>query len=80
MYLSFASTTLMGWHLLVTFCSLHVALWMKFFGHRPFDSSNAMGFGVLTGICIGLLNLRLGFNSGFYQVRARAFHESYKLV
>jgi hypothetical protein len=28
-----------------------------------------MGFGVLNGISIGLLNLSLGFNSvGFYQV------------
>ena len=26
----------MCWHLLVTFCSLHVALWMKFFEHKPY--------------------------------------------
>ncbi|GJM94721.1 hypothetical protein PR202_ga11394 [Eleusine coracana subsp. coracana] len=62
-------TTLTSWHLLVTFCSLHVALWMKFFEHKPFDSRTVMGFGVLNGISIGLLNLSLGFNSvGFYQM------------
>ena len=65
----FAATTLTSWHLLVTFCSLHVALWMKFFEHKAFDSRTVMGFGVLNGISIGLLNLSLGFNSvGFYQV------------
>lgn len=66
-----AATTLTSWHLLVTFCSLHVALWMKFFEHKPFDSRTVMGFGVLNGISIGLLNLSLGFNSvGFYQVHS----------
>ncbi|KAJ4839794.1 hypothetical protein Tsubulata_036894 [Turnera subulata] len=50
-------------------CSLHVALWMKLFEHKPFDSRAVMGFGILNGISIGLLNLSLGFNSvGFYQV------------
>ncbi|THF94311.1 hypothetical protein TEA_020347 [Camellia sinensis var. sinensis] len=64
---SFA-TTLTSWHLLVTFCSLHVALWMKLFEHKPFDPRAVMGFGVLNGTSIGLLNLSLGFNSvGFYQ-------------
>ncbi|KAM3401243.1 hypothetical protein ACQJBY_005799 [Aegilops geniculata] len=63
------ATTLTSWHLLVTFCSLHVALWMKFFEHKAFDSRTVMGFGVLNGISIGLLNLSLGFNSvGFYQM------------
>ncbi|RWR79035.1 hypothetical protein CKAN_00759200 [Cinnamomum micranthum f. kanehirae] len=65
---SFA-TTLTSWHLLVTFCSLHVALWMKLFEHKPFDARAVMGFGILNGISIGLLNLSLGFNSvGFYQM------------
>lgn len=65
----FAATTLTSWHLLVTFCSLHVALWMKLFEHKPFDPRAVMGFGILNGISIGLLNLSLGFNSvGFYQV------------
>ncbi|GMP89943.1 hypothetical protein CsSME_00041294 [Camellia sinensis var. sinensis] len=65
---SFA-TTLTSWHLLVTFCSLHVALWMKLFEHKPFDPRAVMGFGVLNGTSIGLLNLSLGFNSvGFYQM------------
>lgn len=69
-----AATTLTSWHLLVTFCSLHVALWMKLFEHKPFDPRAVMGFGVLNGISIGLLNLSLGFNSvGFYQVK---FHSS----
>nr|CAB3464081.1 unnamed protein product [Digitaria exilis] len=36
---------------------------------EPFDSRTVMGFGVLNGISIGLLNLSLGFNSvGFYQM------------
>ncbi|XP_020585796.1 uncharacterized membrane protein At1g06890-like isoform X1 [Phalaenopsis equestris] len=65
---SFA-TTLTSWHLLVTFCSLHVASWMKFFEHKPFDRKVVVGFGILNGISIGLLNLCLGFNSiGFYQM------------
>lgn len=63
------ATTLTSWHLLVTFCSLHVALWMKLFEHKPFDARTVMGFGVLNGCSIGLLNLSLGFNSvGFYQM------------
>ncbi|CAM8969593.1 unnamed protein product [Rhodiola kirilowii] len=63
------ATTLTSWHLLVTFCSLHVALRMKFFDHKPFDPKSVMGFGILNGISIGLLNLSLGFNSvGFYQM------------
>lgn len=64
-----AATTLTSWHLLVTFCSLHVAQWINLFEHKPFDSRTVMGFGILNGISIGLLNLSLGFNSvGFYQV------------
>ncbi|RHN69825.1 putative sugar phosphate transporter domain-containing protein [Medicago truncatula] len=63
------ATTLTSWHLLVTFCSLHVALKMKFFEHKPFEQKAVMGFGILNGISIGLLNLSLGFNSvGFYQM------------
>ncbi|GAB2216569.1 hypothetical protein Droror1_Dr00024344 [Drosera rotundifolia] len=63
------ATTLTSWHLLVTFCSLHVALKMKLFEHKPFDQRAVVGFGVLNGISIGLLNLSLGFNSvGFYQM------------
>lgn len=69
-YLFVASaTTLTSWHLLVTFISLHAALWMKLFEHKPFDPRAVMGFGILNGTSIGLLNLSLGFNSvGFYQV------------
>ncbi|KAL2238438.1 uncharacterized membrane protein At1g06890 [Sesamum indicum] len=63
------ATTLTSWHLLVTFCSLHIALWMKWFEHKPFDPRAVMGFGILNGTSIGLLNLSLGFNSvGFYQM------------
>jgi len=70
LYIELTATTLTSWHLLVTFCSLHVALWMKFFEHKPFDPRAVLGFGVLNGISIGLLNLSLGFNSvGFYQVQ-----------
>ncbi|KAH7537659.1 UDP-xylose transporter 3 [Ziziphus jujuba] len=65
---SFA-TTLTSWHLLVTFCSLHAALRMRLFEHKTFDQKAVMGFGILNGISIGLLNLSLGFNSvGFYQM------------
>ena len=63
------ATTLTSWHLLVTFCSLHVALKMRFFEHKPFEQKAVMGFGILNGTSIGLLNLSLGFNSvGFYQM------------
>ncbi|CAL5204234.1 unnamed protein product [Lathyrus oleraceus] len=63
------ATTLTSWHLLVTFCSLHVALKMRLFEHKPFDQKAVMGFGILNGTSIGLLNLSLGFNSvGFYQM------------
>ncbi|KAL0382210.1 UNVERIFIED_CONTAM: UDP-xylose transporter 2 [Sesamum calycinum] len=63
------ATTLTSWHLLVTFCSLHAALSMKFFEHKPIELQTVIGFGILNGISIGLLNLSLGFNSvGFYQV------------
>ncbi|XP_047311443.1 UDP-xylose transporter 3 [Impatiens glandulifera] len=63
------ATTLTSWHLLVTFCSLHFSLWMKLFEHKPFDPRAVMGFGILNGTSIGLLNLSLGFNSvGFYQM------------
>ncbi|XP_022729663.1 UDP-xylose transporter 3 isoform X2 [Durio zibethinus] len=42
---------------------------MKLFEHKPFDARAVMGFGILNGISIGLLNLSLGFNSvGFYQM------------
>ena len=42
---------------------------MRFFEHKPFEQKAVMGFGILNGISIGLLNLSLGFNSvGFYQV------------
>ncbi|KAL5228850.1 hypothetical protein ABZP36_017115 [Zizania latifolia] len=63
------ATTLTSWHLLVTFCSLHVALQMKLFKNKDLDPKATIGFGILNGISIGLLNLSLGFNSvGFYQV------------
>ena len=72
-----SATTLTSWHLLVTFCSLHVALRLKFFEHKPFDSRAVMGFGILNGISIGLLNLSLGFNSvGFYQVNSFLFNNT----
>ncbi|KAH1057214.1 hypothetical protein J1N35_035279 [Gossypium stocksii] len=41
---------------------------LKLFEHKPFDARAVMGFGILNGISIGLLNLSLGFKSvGFYQ-------------
>uniref|UniRef100_A0A0E0JQE6 Sugar phosphate transporter domain-containing protein n=1 Tax=Oryza punctata TaxID=4537 RepID=A0A0E0JQE6_ORYPU len=66
---AYLATTLTSWHLLVTFCSLHVALQMKLFENKDLDPKIIIGFGILNGISIGLLNLSLGFNSiGFYQV------------
>lgn len=63
------ATTLTSWHLIVTFLSLHVARQLALFEHKPFDPRTVMGFGILNGASIGLLNLSLGFNSvSFYQM------------
>ncbi|CAM0956775.1 unnamed protein product [Alopecurus aequalis] len=63
------ATTLTSWHLLVTFCTLHVAQRLRFFEAKPIDGRTVISFGLLNGISIGLLNLCLGFNSvGFYQM------------
>jgi len=63
------ATTLTSWHLLVTFCTLHVAQRLRFFEAKPIDAQTVVSFGLLNGISIGLLNLCLGFNSvGFYQM------------
>ncbi|GFP84240.1 uncharacterized membrane protein at1g06890 [Phtheirospermum japonicum] len=62
------ATTLTSWHLMVTYCSLHVALRLNFFENKPIDMKTVVLFGILNGVSIGLLNLSLGFNSiGFYQ-------------
>lgn len=64
-----AATTLTSWHLMVTFCTLHVAQRLNFFETKAIDLKTVMLFGILNGVSIGLLNLSLGFNSvGFYQV------------
>lgn len=64
-----AATTLTSWHLLVTFIFLHCARWFDFFEHKSMEPRMLVGFGILNGISIALLNLSLGFNSvGFYQV------------
>ncbi|KAI4368766.1 hypothetical protein MLD38_017283 [Melastoma candidum] len=63
------ATTLTSWHLVVTFCTLHVAQRLNFFETKSVDMKTVMLFGILNGISIGLLNLSLGFNSvGFYQM------------
>uniref|UniRef100_A0A452YG51 Sugar phosphate transporter domain-containing protein n=1 Tax=Aegilops tauschii subsp. strangulata TaxID=200361 RepID=A0A452YG51_AEGTS len=63
------ATTLTSWHLLVTFCTLHIAQRLRFFEPKPIDAQTVISFGFLNGISIGLLNLCLGFNSvGFYQM------------
>ncbi|CAH2060304.1 unnamed protein product, partial [Thlaspi arvense] len=62
-------TTLTSWHLMVTYCTLHVAYRLNFFENKPIDTKTVVLFGLLNGISIGLLNLSLGFNSiGFYQM------------
>ncbi|PKA52081.1 putative membrane protein [Apostasia shenzhenica] len=63
------ATTLTSWHLMVTFCTLHVAQRLHFFEAKAIDSRTIVLFGLLNGTSIGLLNLSLGFNSiGFYQM------------
>ncbi|XP_078166778.1 UDP-xylose transporter 1-like [Carex rostrata] len=63
------ATTLTSWHLMVTFCTLHIAQKLHFFEPKPIDSQTVVLFGLLNGTSIGLLNLSLGFNSiGFYQM------------
>ncbi|GJP35224.1 hypothetical protein CLOM_g19732 [Closterium sp. NIES-68] len=63
------ATTLSSWHLVITFLSLHIARTIGFFEHKAFDPKVVVGFGLLNGASIGLLNLTLGFNSvGFYQM------------
>ncbi|CAM0945159.1 unnamed protein product [Alopecurus aequalis] len=63
------ATTLTSWHLMVTFCTLHVAQSMHFFEPKAIDGHTVILFGLLNGTSIGLLNLSLGFNSiGFYQM------------
>lgn len=63
------ATTLTSWHLMVTYCTLHVALRLNFFENKPVDMKTVMLFGILNGVSIGFLNLSLGFNSiGFYQM------------
>lgn len=63
------ATTLTSWHLMVTFCTLHMALRFNLFEAKPVDMKTVMLFGILNGVSIGFLNLSLGFNSiGFYQM------------
>ncbi|KAJ8616037.1 hypothetical protein MRB53_035409 [Persea americana] len=63
------ATTLTSWHLMVTFCTLHVAQRFNFFEPKSIDLKTVMLFGILNGVSIGFLNLSLGFNSiGFYQM------------
>ncbi|AQK44917.1 Nucleotide/sugar transporter family protein [Zea mays] len=72
------ATTLTSWHLMVTFCTLHVAQRLRFFEPKAIDGQTVILFGLLNGTSIGLLNLSLGFNSiGFYQVSSSS--ESIKL-
>ena len=63
------ATTLTSWHLMVTYCTLHVAQRLHFFEPKAIDGHTVILFGLLNGTSIGLLNLSLGFNSiGFYQM------------
>uniref|UniRef100_A0A803M3I3 Sugar phosphate transporter domain-containing protein n=1 Tax=Chenopodium quinoa TaxID=63459 RepID=A0A803M3I3_CHEQI len=63
------ATTLTSWHLMVTYCTLHLAQRLKFFETKSVDMKTVVMFGILNGVSIGLLNLSLGFNSiGFYQM------------
>ncbi|XP_021864880.2 UDP-xylose transporter 1 [Spinacia oleracea] len=63
------ATTLTSWHLMVTYCTLHIAQRLNFFETKTVEMKTVILFGILNGISIGLLNLSLGFNSiGFYQM------------
>uniref|UniRef100_A0A803NBB2 Sugar phosphate transporter domain-containing protein n=1 Tax=Chenopodium quinoa TaxID=63459 RepID=A0A803NBB2_CHEQI len=63
------ATTLTSWHLMVTYCTLHLAQRLNFFETKSVDMKTVVMFGILNGVSIGLLNLSLGFNSiGFYQM------------
>lgn len=63
------ATTLTSWHLMVTYCTLHVAQRLNFFENKSIDMKTVILFGILNGVSIGFLNLSLGFNSiGFYQM------------
>ncbi|KAG1353919.1 UDP-xylose transporter 1 [Cocos nucifera] len=63
------ATTLTSWHLMVTFCTLHVAQRLHLFEPKYIDGRTVVLFGLLNGTSIGFLNLSLGFNSiGFYQM------------
>ncbi|KAI3523404.1 hypothetical protein L1887_01495 [Cichorium endivia] len=63
------ATTLTSWHLMVTYCTLHVANRLNFFENKKIDTKTVILFGILNGVSIGFLNLSLGFNSiGFYQM------------
>ncbi|XP_076928406.1 UDP-xylose transporter 1-like [Bidens hawaiensis] len=63
------ATTLTSWHLMVTYCTLHVAQRLNFFENKKIDMKTVILFGILNGVSIGFLNLSLGFNSiGFYQM------------
>ncbi|MFS8011770.1 putative sugar phosphate transporter domain-containing protein [Helianthus anomalus] len=63
------ATTLTSWHLMVTYCTLHVAQRLNFFENKRIDMKTVILFGILNGVSIGFLNLSLGFNSiGFYQM------------
>ncbi|XP_006656119.1 UDP-xylose transporter 1-like [Oryza brachyantha] len=63
------ATTLTSWHLMMTFCTLHMAQRLHFFEPKAIDGQTVILFGLLNGTSIGLLNLSLGFNSiGFYQM------------
>ncbi|XP_026432577.1 UDP-xylose transporter 1-like isoform X3 [Papaver somniferum] len=58
-----------SWHLLVTFCTLHVAQRFNVFKTKAIDTETVMLFGILNDVSTGLLDLCLGFNSiGFYQM------------
>ncbi|CAL9153736.1 unnamed protein product [Musa hybrid cultivar] len=63
------ASTLTSWHLMMTFCTLHVAQRFHFFDPKSIDVRTVVLFGLLNGTSIGFLNLSLGFNSiGFYQM------------
>lgn len=72
------ATTLTSWHLMVTYCTLHVANRLNFFDNKKIDMKTVILFGILNGVSIGFLNLSLGFNSiGFYQVCIPQWYKNY---
>ncbi|KAI3876505.1 hypothetical protein MKX03_030322 [Papaver bracteatum] len=62
-----------SWHLMVTFCTLHVARRFNVFKTKAIDTETVMLFGTLNGVSTGLLDLCLRWNYFSVQMVKLAF-------